>query len=1288
MRTKLLLVLLLLSTIAFGQSFRKGALYTVTPLPLEYEGQLFQISDLSGSWRIIDPFTHKALRMADSGMAWGEENGSDELQKWTLQPAGKGQYYLIPTNAPQLADKTKKYTIKEATAFGSDDNCTYRFRSVNNPDMVLGNGDDGGNNAHIVSEKADSLNRGQYWSIKTLTANQHIIGGAFYSQNFDDGGDNRRIDYLLQWPATPGYWGNALMSIEPVKGQAGIYRIVSYNKKKMFTLRNGEMKIAQIDEQDKNSWFTIEEVTKPKIKSPIWEDETVFGENKLPAVAYYLPYPNEQAMMADKEHYTMPWLEPNSASYQLLDGKWKFNFVTSPDLRPDGLALSGKADATGSWDDIPVPSCWEMQGYDRPIYCNVEYPHSNTPPYIKARPGYNDGGDNYAINPVGTYQRTFEVDEKWMDQRTLIHFGGIYSAAFVYLNGNYVGYSQAANNVAEFDITPYLAKGTNNLVVQVLRWCDGSYLECQDMFRMSGIFRPVYLYNLPNVSIRDHHITNEFNADLSKCRVNVKLMAEGNGKIGNAIVKLFAPDGKKEGEAHAIAGTDGVYSASIPVENPMLWNAETPNLYTLHVVQQDAAGNEEMAFSTKHGIRKIEIKNSLVYVNNKRVLFKGVNRHDTDPLTGRTVSVESMGKDVLMMKQNNINTIRTSHYPNDVRMFAMFDYFGLYVCAEADLEDHANQSISDMQSWIPAFTDRIERLVQTYRNYPSTIFWSLGNEAGAGKNFKDCYQVARNLDATRPVHYEGTRIDKDYGGSAYSDFYSKMYPSMQWMYQNTSNLDKPMFICEYAHAMGNAIGNLNHYWEVIEASNSCIGGCIWDWVDQAIYEPKEIKQGIYRLHTGYDFPGPHQGNFCSNGVVTAERGQTAKLAEVKNAYQYIKFGQPAEGKISLTNKYAFRSLEGLDVTFEYLVDGKSVKSFCSALPAVQPEDSVVLDMPKFKVKQKANQEVLLNVYVSYATEQSFAPKGSEVALHQFVIKPYQFAVKAETSKDALEARYGNGEYRIYNNKVGVTFDEKTAQLTSLTLNGREIIAQQQGFIYSNHRWIENDRFGKTENGLSDVAAIKVEATAAKPNGKKLQTLDLRPEDCTVYKVTTSREGTIANQQIVYTIYGNGIVDMDVTITPHSADLRRAGVVCAIDSALSNVEYYALGPWENYNDRHDAVTLGRYSSTVDELGEHYIKPQTMGDRSEVREVVLTDKQGKGIKIQAEGNISFSANCYTDTDLMKAQHEWELKKCPFIYLHLDGKQRGVGNGSCGPQTMKKYCIPEEPVNYKLRLTAATK
>ena len=830
-----------------------------------------------------------------------------------------------------------------------------------------------------------------------------------------------------------------------------------------------------------------------------WEDETRFEENKEVGHATYLPYASEAEMTADAEYYRMPWVDNHSSRYLLLNGDWSFYFVPEPSQRPLNF-YKEDFDVSG-WETIPVPSNWEMQGYDRPIYANVEYPHANTPPYIDARKGFNDGGKNYGINPVGSYVRFFDLPKGWENRRTFIHFGGIYSAALVYLNGKYVGYTQGANNVAEFDLTPYLRTGRNRLAVQVFRWSDGSYLECQDMFRMSGIFRDVCLYSTPKVSVRDHYITSRLDAQAGykagELSVALKLdNRDGLSGKKDIALRLLAPDGSLVAEKEltvSFTGKDREVEAKAlfsSLKDLQLWTAETPNLYTLHVIQREG-GKDEMAFSTKYGFRDIEVRGPLVYINGQRVFFKGTNRHDTHPLYGRAVPVESMLRDVLLMKQNNINTIRTSHYPNAAKMYAMFDYFGLYTMDEADLEDHANQSISDMLSWIPSFVDRIDRMVLRDRNHPSVIFWSLGNEAGGGSNFQACYDAARRLD-NRPIHYEGTRDGKDFGGNRFSDLYSKMYPGMNWMDKYVNSFDKPMFICEYAHAMGNAIGNLKEYWQSIESSSSTIGGAIWDWVDQAIYEPHEIKKGIYRLHTGYDFPGPHQGNFCSNGIIPATRDESPKLKEVKAVYQYVHFGflgmdvKKDEASVLLKNTYDFLPLDGFYLRWQAVKDGVALAADSMMLERVMPDDSLAvtlrLNTLKLRQAQKAGEEVMLNLQVCKKEAAPWAPAGHVVAQQQYTLLERGPLPELSTKggrKLALQVEETESTVSVKNANVEAVFNRRNGQMMSLVMNGQAVVSKGQGFVYDNHRWIENDRFTRTENGLEAEGECTVTKDGAK-----------------------------------------------------------------------------------------------------------------------------------------------------------------------------------------------------------------
>ena len=1131
----------------------------------------------------------------------------------------------------------------------------------------------------------------QLWGIADLSGSYRFVNP------FDNLAIQAGENGLMQAVETNG---SDEMQLWLVKPEGKYVRLIPSNKANWMAVCKEDGSIVLVDAakagKDEAALFMINET---KVAAPAssqtavrekvyWEDETMFAENKETGHATYTPYGSEEEMTADKEFYATPWVYTKSKSVELLNGDWYFNFVSQPSERP--LDFYKEDYDVRSWTTIPVPSNWEIHGYDRPIYCNVEYPHSNTPPYIDARKKFNDDGKNYGINPVGSYVRYFDLPENWDGKRTFIQFGGIYSAAFVYLNGKYVGYTQGANNVAEFDITKFVREKDNKLAVQVFRWSDGSYLECQDMFRMSGIFRDVFIYSTPLVSVRDHYITSKLTpeSNYTSGKMNVQLTLDNRDGLSgnkNLVVKLADPQGKIVAEEELSVNFTGkkhsvILSVDFSLNNLTLWTAETPELYTVTVIQRNE-GKDEMAFSTKYGFRNIEIRGSLVYINGKRVFFKGVNRHDTHPLYGRAVTTESMLEDVLLMKRNNINTIRTSHYPNAAKMYAMFDYYGLYTMDEADLEDHANQSISDMTSWIPAFVDRIDRMVLRDRNHPSVIFWSLGNECGGGNNFQACYDAAKRLD-TRPVHHESTRDGKEYGGNRFSDLYSKMYPGMDWMEKYVNSFDKPMFICEYAHAMGNAIGNLKEYWESIESSNSTIGGAIWDWVDQAIYEPREILDGTYegRLHTGYDFPGPHQGNFCSNGIIPATREESPKLKEVKAVYQYVKFALTEKNvkkniaSVNINNTYDFITLNGYELLWETVENGNIVGKDSMLLPSIAPDMSqdfaLKLSGINLRDAEKTGSEVMLNLYVRNTKQTYWSSVGHIVAQKQFELlsRGTLPALKSNSKVGKLNVDKNENEITVGNAFIFAAFDTATGRMTELRLNGLDVIYGKQGFLYDNHRFIENDRRPTdTLNGLEPTGICKV---AEEADGRVV--------------VTTLRGGTLCESEIVYTFLPNGIVDMDVKLTPKTKELYRAGLVCAVNAGLENVDYYAYGPWENYIDRKDGCMIGRYSTTVDDMVERYVKPQSMGNRESLRELKLTGKDGCGIRIETEGAVSFSALRYTDADLMNAQHMWELQKRPYIVLHLDAQMRGLGNGSCGPMTLESYKIAPMPFSYKLRIS----
>ena len=995
-----------------------------------------------------------------------------------------------------------------------------------------------------------------------------------------------------------------------------------------------------------------------------WENQYMFGENKEAAHATYVPYSSVAAMKADTEFYATPWVDPSSDLRISLNGQWRFNYSATPDVRPTDFYQTGFDAST--WDQIPVPSNWEMEGYGTPIYCNEAQPFNcSNPPTI--------GGNwyGYDANPVGSYLRTFEVPESWSDKEVFVNFGGIYSAAFVWVNGEYIGYTQGANNDHEFDITKAVKTGSNTIAVQVIRWSDGSYLECQDMFRMSGIYRDVTLTAVPRTFVRDHYITSKLNssAGYTSGSFNVELAVANRSTAAstvNASIELLDPSGKSvytsttERVANLAAGAEQTVKFSTQLSDLTLWSAETPNLYTVIVKLTDASGKELEAFSTKYGFREIEQIGKFVYINGRKIFFKGVNRSDTDPLKGRAVTTENMLTDVKLFKQNNINMIRTSHYPNAAKMYAMFDYFGVYTMDEGDLECHATTQLSDDTTWEAAFVDRDERLVLRDRNHPAVIFWSMGNESACGINFKACYDKIRSLDP-RMIHYEGQKV------WTYTDMTSRMYPSMDLLRsQDQSDDSRPHFICEYAHAMGNAIGNLKEYWDYIESSNRTIGGCIWDWIDQGIYKASEIKSGnIQGWYTGYDFPGPHQGNFVCNGILAPDREPNAKLAEVKHVYQYIKSTDfSADSKsFTVTNTYDFLNLSAFDLNWEILADGVAVQSGKISDLNVASEESTTVTIPYDESKFEDGVEYLLSVRYSLKKDAPGVEAGHVLAEDQFTVveRPSLPDVDLSALASSLTVT-GTGPFVIEGDDFSYIIGAN-GQIKSMEIHGKEFINNGNGLLFDNHRYIENDTYSTTttENRCSQLA-LRYNAGGS-------------AESCKSVTVSALiKSGDLAQYILRYTIYSNGQMDVDAQFAPYSSEVRRLGLSMQLVEGLEQVQYYARGPLANYVDRKTGSLAGVYNTTVTDMREHFVNPQTMGGREEMRYVRFTNDLGTSLLIEAEGDVALNALHFTDAELMSASHDFNLSPRKETILHLDAMQRGLGNGSCGQGTgtLSQYCI----------------
>lgn len=1231
--------------------------------------QVVAVDGHEGVYRLVNSAnTNQVVVPFESNGQWRlqmQNNNESESTYFTFKALDK-----VPLGIP-LADKY--YVIKNVKT-----------------GQVISNGGSSTTNARVLTEPFEEGNYEQVWKLISGNSGFIVMNPTYSGLAIDFATDNKQ--YPLLWTVSAGN-ENQNVTFTSVENHAGYYQLSVTKKWKTYYLKAVESNYMELtqDATDEATYFTLQFTGKSP--STYWEDQTVYEENKEPGHATYMPYASVEEMRA-ADFYKTPWLNPESSRVLSLNGVWKFNFVGAPEDRPGEEAFYGDKADVSAWDTISVPSCWEMKGYDKPMYINVQYAFPDNPPYVSTN--INGVGKN----PVGSYRRTFTLPEDWADQRVFVHFDGIYSAAFVWVNGQYVGYTQGANNAAEFDLTKFVRSGENNISVQVFRWSDGSYLEGQDMFHMSGIHRDVYLFATPKTYVRDHYITSELDADAQykAGKMNVALTLNNRDLatgVKNLQVDLIAPDGSvvatRSKTVNFTAETEEqvVNLEFAGLTNLLPWTAETPNLYTVEVLQKDAEGKEESVFSTKYGFRHIEIKNTLVYINGQQIYFKGVNNQDTHPVHGRSIDVPTMLKDIMMMKQANMNTVRTSHYPRQAKMNAMFDYYGLYVMDEADLECHknwddhldGNGTITEDPTWEGQYVDRTTRMVYRDRNHPSVIFWSMGNESNNGRNFTKAFAEMKKLD-NRIIHYEGaTRYS--WRGRENTEIYSVMYPSLAEVTQNaTVHSDgKPYFMCEYAHAMGNAVGNLQEYWDIIEGSPYGIGGCIWDWVDQSIYDAQSIKtneltkNGYNYYMSGYDYPGPHQGNFANNGLITADRAWTPKLTEVKRVYQYVKFKNfdPATQTLTLENKYDFINLNNFVLAYEILKDGKVVEQKEVEIPSVAPDVTAQLKTP-FITKFEEGSEYAITFKVNLKESTSWADAGYMMASNQYVLqeRPEKLPeVAGASSNDLVGYSIGN-DYAVKNANVQLTFNKSTGLLKSWGFGGTDVITSNGGPQYSNFLYIENDRNGNQSTGVE-----KVDMTITMAEDK---------QSCVV---EVNAESSICPHTIIYTIYASGVVDIETTYRPVSKDLRRIGLYMQFDDAWENVEYYAKGPWENYIDRQTGSYLGRYTTTVTDMFEHYPRPQSMGNRMGLRELLLTNDNNDTLQIQTEGQVAFSILHYDDAQFSRGEytpwHPWNLTKKAESYAHFDYMQRGLGNASCGPQTIEKYWCPSSgEYTNKLRFT----
>lgn len=1049
------------------------------------------------------------------------------------------------------------------------------------------------------------------------------------------------------------------------------------------------------------------------------KNQSKVNDHKEDAHATFIPYASVEQMKADATHYAEPWQQPDEtkAEYINLNGTWKFKYVAGTSSGPGSSEFQAKDYNDSGWDDIRVPLSWEMANYGKPVYTNTGYPFENTPP--AATVGYTDYGVT-DHNATSFYRRTINIPATWKDKRVFVHFDGVYSAAVVWVNGKYIGYSQSSNTDAEFDITDFVETGDNQLSVRVYRWCDGSYLEGQDMWHLSGIHRDVYLVATPKVFVSDHYITSSLNSDATSGSMSVKLTVDNRD---NTSATKTLQVSLLDCEGNQIATGKETYTGTSTVDKTITlsslnslhpWSAEDPYLYTVVVSQKDENGAEEMAFSTKYGFRNITKSGNLININGKRVYFKGVNTQDTHPEYGRAIDMETMMKDLTMMKKANVNTVRTSHYPRQPKMYAMMDALGFYVMDEADVECHGNQSLSSNSSWQTAVNDRITRMVLRDRNHPSVIFWSLGNECGTASTFADARKKTQNLD-DRLIHYEGNM--------SYSDLGSSMYPPVSDVSSRKSGYNgMPYFICEYAHAMGQAVGNLKEYWDQIEGSTGIIGACIWDWVDQSVYDPAKLVNGQKKSDNGFNYwvsgydysnnrynanqPYGFQGNFLNNGIVTPDRTWTGKLSEVKKVYQNVKFSDfSASAKsVNIANKYAFMpiSQDNFDIAYRVMKDGRLMEEgTLASFQTIAAGSSATVTLPINTAVDKSA-EYLVNVELRIKKPTNGAADWTIWAEEGYSIADAQFSLSEQnTSNGTAKGTDGTmgfpvlpsytsagGSLSVSGNTVTGTDNNGKAysivfnssgKMTSWTYDGKNLIAA--GPDFNSYRKVDNDR--GFSPSFSNSSSLSITRALAKSGNNATMSVKGSATGC--------------SYTINYTFYPDGTVDMNVKFSP-SGTLARIGLGMQFASGFENVEFYARGPRSNYSDRKTGSYLGRFTTTVDDMVDEMIHPQTFGDHEDMRELILTNKASNvQIGIKAGGRASFSLSHYDETKWCTSGdsmwntklHWYDLTRYQQVYAHFDYMQRGLGNNSCGGDScLSDYMCPSSSWNsnygYTLRFT----
>ena len=1000
-----------------------------------------------------------------------------------------------------------------------------------------------------------------------------------------------------------------------------------------------------------------------------WENHQIDGINRMPARAHFLTFPSKEKALLNNNRYTH--------AFKNLNGVWKFMFLDAPEYSPEGF-FNSDFDVT-KMDDITVPGNWQLQGYGKMHYSDLWYNFPINPPYVPTE------------NPTGIYKRTFFVEESYRDKKIIIRFCGVDSAYHLWINGKKVGYSKVARNESEFDITDLIRVGEeNDVTVRVYQWSDGTYLEDQDMWWESGIFRDVELIGVPKDGINDYKVIADLDDEYKNGIFKVEVFLRTTKEVNVTFELVDA--GENTVFTKTVVAKEGKACIDEVIADVNHWTAETPYLYKLFITVEDDGQIVEV-IPQNVGFRNIRLNGETFLVNGVAIKFKGVNRHDYSPQNGRVVSREEFEKDIILMKQFNINAIRTSHYPNSYYLYDLCDEYGMYLIAETDLECHGFELtgeykwITDDPSWELAYVSRMTRMIERDKNHPAIIFWSLGNESAFGCNFRKMTDVAHEMDPTRLVHYEG---DFDVESA---DVYSTMYtwienPKKPYLMKDIiEKSKKPHIHCEYCHAMGNGPGNLKDYQDLVYAHDKLQGGFVWEWFDHGIESFTESGEKYYRY--GGDFgDDPSNKDFCIDGLIMPDRTPSPGLYEYKKVIEPITTTAVdiQKGIINLLSRYDFANLDRFNLVYKVMEDDVILQTGFMPVPSIEARANKDITLPYdlSVIKVKPGAHYYVNISYQLREDTSYASSGHELATAQFELPLYKEGIVVRP-EGILNVEKEHTTLHVKGANFSLDFNLVNGNLMNIVRDGMQVLSKGPRLTL----WrapISNDM--EIIDKLKKVYFLHLEHEVVINIDYHMEGNILKVEVDTINSTTNS--AWHFKTKYVYTVCPSGDILIDVEGTPSGrVDLApdmlpRIGVSMHLDKSMEHVRYFGMGPGENYADSKEAAQMGLYANTVDGLFTNYVIPQENGNHMGCKWVSMTNDRGMGLLASTEGDFNFSASWYEDKDLDDAKHTCDLVKRDYIVFNVDYKQNALGTNSCGQWQLDKYRAKFEDFKLSFRLT----